>query len=147
MELISRAFGTRRLLGIPSSTLRFHGDAKRARNFTSARIKRLEEKGRGRANGVDSLVARKPSRDDLIIGWRTSMVERERERGRSRWSSDVGGSGLYPGGKSPGRNQHDHGQRPLHARPRVYVQCYRNHFGITFGDRRDFDLRHLVPGH
>lgn len=34
----------------------------------------------GRANGVDSLVARKPPRDDLIIGWRTSMVGREVDR-------------------------------------------------------------------
>lgn len=48
-------------------------------------------------------------RDDLIIGRRTSTVERSIEM-----ASD-GGPGLYPGGKSPRRNQHDRGERPTRA--------------------------------
>lgn len=99
----------------------------------------------GRANGVDSLVARKPPRDDLIIGWRTSMVGREVDRDGRPTS---GGSGLYPGGKSPGRNQHDHGERPpTHAPARVYVQCYRNHFGITFRGIGAISIWDVVPGY
>lgn len=92
------------------------------------------------ANGVDPLVARKPSRRS-----NNRLAEGPQSEGRSRWSpATIGGSGLYPGGNSPRRNQHDHGERPTRAGTYIYVQCYWNHSGITFGDRRDFDLRDVT---
>lgn len=64
--------------------------------------------------------------DDLIIiGRRTSTVERSIEM-----ASD-GEPGLYPGGKSPRRNQHDRGERSTRIRTMLPES-----FRITFRDRR-----------
>lgn len=108
VSLGGRVFGTRKLLlGIPSAALGHrYGDAKRARNFTSVRIKRsvgwLEEKTPTVKENVLERKRRRGGRsqhhfrrrfvrpiyrsslaslrDDLIIGRRTSIAQRKGER-------------------------------------------------------------------
>lgn len=120
--LARRTFGTRKLLlGILLTALCV---ARRCR--TSAKLyvgayKSDRTKNTNEYRHVDSCSLLSSLRDDLIIGRRTSTIERSIEM-----ASD-GRPGLYPGGKSPRRNQHDRGERPNLG---VYVQCYRNHSGL-----------------
>lgn len=94
----------------------------------------------GRANGVDSLVARKRPRDDLIIGWRTSMVGRKVDRdGRP---TSVGRDYTPEGNRREGISTINVGERPLHARSSAYTYNATGIIsGLPSGDRRDFDLR------
>lgn len=142
--LARRAFGTRRFL-LPTALCR--DTEARERLYVGAHKAVTERRNGGLArHRVDPLSSLASLRDDLIIGRRTSTVERSIERwrptgarGESR-SGGGGGSGLYPGGKSPRRNQHDRGERPTRRIRTMLPESFR----ITFVDRR-FRSRRSAP--
>jgi hypothetical protein len=108
----------------PQQHFALHDNAKRARNFTSMRVKRSGDTRAPSFNGRRSIPLLTSLRDDLIIGrrtlgrskgrsrWRTGIIPRreiaEKESARSRWTTYTG----------------------------VYVQCYRNHSGLPSKIRR-----------
>lgn len=128
------AFGTRKLrLGIPSAALcALDGDAKRARNFTSARAKKRSEGEVARASSCNGAVSTHHPllaslRDDLIIYRRTPG----RSKGRSRWRSMVGRDYTPEGNRREGISTI--AVNDLHWRIRTMLP---ESFRITFEDRR-----------